>query len=153
MKTTVAASVVGALLLAVATAGAAAHPKKPTIESAIAAEQELARALLSNDADAVGRLLDDDWTVVNTAGGIGNRIRTDFLSGIKSGGFTREKMDLSEVNARIYGTVAVVTSKLATSGQLMGKSFDIQERQTDVLIWRQGTWKSVLLHETKISKS
>jgi hypothetical protein len=32
----------------------------------------------------------------------------------------------------------------------MGKSFDVAERQTDVLVWRDGGWKSVLTHETEI---
>jgi ketosteroid isomerase-like protein len=50
----------------------------------------------------------------------------------------------------MYGSIAVVTSKLHTSGTFMGKSFDVPERQTDVLRWEDGGWKSVLTHETEI---
>ena len=59
-------------------------------------------------------------------------------------------MELSDIRVRLYGSIAVVTSKLHTSGTFMGKSFDVPERQTDVLRWEDGGWKSVLTHETEI---
>jgi ketosteroid isomerase-like protein len=119
----------------------------PTAESALAVEEELTRALLANDADAVGRLLADDWIVVNAYGGVGER--SDFLAGIRKGVFSRRTMEISEPRVRIYGNVALVTTKLKTSGQLGGKPFDVTERQTDVLLWHDGSWSSVLTHETK----
>jgi ketosteroid isomerase-like protein len=131
-------------------AGSTNSAAGPTEENALAAEQEVARALLANDADAVGRLLAQDWVVVSTYGGVGNR--AGFLAVIKSGDFTRKTMELSDSQVRLYGNVAVVTSQLKTSGTFMGKSFDVPERQTDVLIWRDGGWKSVLTHETEIRK-
>ena len=120
----------------------------PTVENALAAEHEVARALLANDAEAVGRLLADDWAVVSTYGGVANR--ADFLAAIESGNFTRKSLDLSDARVRVYGNTAVVTSRLQTSGTLGGKPFDIAERQTDVLVWSEGGWKSVLTHETQI---
>jgi ketosteroid isomerase-like protein len=127
-------------------------PGGPTTESALAAEQELTRAFRMNDADAIGRLLDDDWAVVNTNGGLGDGIRAGLLDAIKSGNFTRKTMEISNPRVRIYGDIALVTTELATSGTLAGKSFDVRECQTDVLRWRDGAWKSVLLHETKIKE-
>jgi ketosteroid isomerase-like protein len=129
-------------------AGSAWAAGGPTEESALAAEQDVARALLANDANAVGRLLTEDWVVVSTYGGMADK--DGFLEVIKSGQFTRKTMDLSDYRVRLYGNTAVVTSKLKTSGTLMGKSFDVAERQTDVLVWRDGGWKSVLTHETEI---
>ena len=120
----------------------------PTAESAVAAEQQVAQALLANDADAVGRLLTDDWIVVSTYGGVADK--AGFLGVIKSGDFVRKTMDLSDIRVKLYGNTAVVTSKLNTSGTFMGKSFSVPERQTDVLVWREGGWKSVLTHETEI---
>jgi ketosteroid isomerase-like protein len=139
------------LLAPVLISRAAGTPKPaagPTAENALAAEQEVARALLANDADAVGRLLADDWVVISTYGGMGDR--AGFLAVIKSGDFTRKTMDLSDLKVRLYGNMALVTSQLKTSGTLGGKSFDVAERQTDVLIWQDGGWKSVLTHETQI---
>jgi|ERR1700693_2684444 ketosteroid isomerase-like protein len=121
----------------------------PTTENALAAEQELTRAFRMNDADAIGRLLDDDWAVVSTDGGLGDGIRAGFLAEIRSGNFTRKTMEISNPRVRVYGNIALVTTQLATSGTFAGRSFDVRECQTDVLLWRDGAWKSVLLHETK----
>lgn len=120
----------------------------PTAENAVAAEQQVAKALLANDADAVGRLLTADWIVISTYGGVADK--TGFLGVIKSGDFVRKTMDLSDIRVKLYGKTGVVTSKLQTSGTFMGKAFDVPERQTDVLVWREGGWKSVLTHETEI---
>jgi ketosteroid isomerase-like protein len=141
------------LSVAAGDAGIAKSASGPTVENALAAEQALANALLANDADAVGRLLDDDWTVISTYGGMGVRAREGFLAAIRTGQFSRKTMQLSDASARIYGNVAVVTSRLKTSGVFMGKEFDLPERQTDVLIWHNGSWKSVLTHETEIRKA
>jgi ketosteroid isomerase-like protein len=126
----------------------------PTQESALAAEQEIAQALLANDANAVKSLLDDDWAVVNTDGGLGDGVREAFCTAIESGQFIRKtmKLDLSTARVRLYGNIAVVTINLATSGVVGNKPFDVKERQTDVLKWKDGGWKSVLTHETKIKE-
>ena len=100
-------------------AGSAWAAGGPTEESALAAEQDVARALLANDANAVGRLLTEDWVVVSTYGGMADK--DGFLEVIKSGQFTRKTMDLSDYRVRLYGNTAVVTSKLKTSGTLNGK--------------------------------
>ena len=62
----------------------------PTVDSAAAAEQEVEHALLSNNADAVGRLLAEDWIVVSTYGGVGDR--DGFLEVIRNGSFSRKTM-------------------------------------------------------------
>lgn len=140
--------VVTFFLMCLLLAPVAAFAVSPTEQSATAAEQEVAKALLANDADAVGRLLADDWVVVSTYGGMADR--DAFLGVIKSGQFTRKTLELSDIRVKLYGNTAVVTSKLHTSGMIMGKPFDVPERQTDVLIWQDGGWKSVLTHETQI---
>lgn len=36
----------------------------------------------------------------------------------------------------------------------LGKySYRVTERQTDILVWKDGGWKSVLTHETKIQSN
>jgi len=122
----------------------------PTAENALAAEQEIAQAMRDNDADGIEHALSDDWAVIATTGGIGEG-KAIFSSGIKSGYLTRKTFELSEPRVRLYGNVALVTTKVKTSGILQGKPFDVTERQTDVLRWEHGGWKSVLTHETKIN--
>lgn len=149
--TALAVSIVSVLASAlVFTAATKARPQAgPTEESALAAEQQIASAMQANDADAIARDLDDDWIVIATSGGIGEG-KSVFPSGIKSGYLTRKTFEISEPRVRVYGNVALVTTKVKTSGMFQGKPFDVQERQTDVLVWKDGAWKSVLTHETKI---
>jgi hypothetical protein len=123
----------------------------PTPNGAIAADRAIAAAMLANSADQLASLLSDDWAVVNTQGATGRR--EDMLGSIRSGVLVRKTLVLSNQRVRIYGDVALVTAHVATSGQFMQKDFDIQETQTDVLVWKGGAWTSVLLHETKDSRS
>jgi len=122
----------------------------PTAESALAADQELARAMRDNDAVAISRLLDNSWAVVASSGGVGEG-PSIFPDGIKSGYLTRKTYGLSEPRVQLYGDIALVTTKVKTSGMFQGKPFDVTERQTDVLLWQDGGWKCVLTHETKIA--
>jgi ketosteroid isomerase-like protein len=146
-----AASIIGLDGVRVPTAAAAAGalPAGPTAETAWAAEEAIARAMQDNDAAAIERSLADDWAVVNTRGTV-DEGKEIFPSGIKSGFLTRKTFVLSEPRVRIYGDMAVVTAKVQLSGKFQGKPFDVMERQTDVLHWQRGGWKSVLTHETKI---
>jgi ketosteroid isomerase-like protein len=131
-------------------AESATRPAGPTAENAWAAEQAIAQAMQDNNADGVERSIADGWAVINTSGGLGEG-KTIFPQGIKSGDLTRKTFLLSEPRVRIYGDIALVTTKVHTSGMFGGKPFDVMERQTDVLHWENGEWKSVLTHETKIA--
>jgi ketosteroid isomerase-like protein len=106
-----------------------------TAENALAAEQEIARAMGNNDADGITRFLTDDWAVIATSGGVGEG-KSIFADGIKSGSLTRKTFEISEPRVRLYGDVALVTTKAQTSGMFQGKPFDVTERQTDVLVWK-----------------
>ncbi|MGB6986505.1 MAG: nuclear transport factor 2 family protein [Candidatus Aquilonibacter sp.] len=151
MQPVIRQSLVLAALLAAGTVAFGAADTGPTPQGAVAADQTIATAMLANNADQLAPLLAADWAVINTQGGIGTR--DDMLGGIRSGGFTRKTLTLSNPRVRLYGNVALVTTHVATSGQLDHKDFDVQETQTDVLVWKDGVWTSVLLHETKYGRT
>jgi uncharacterized protein (TIGR02246 family) len=119
----------------------------PTAESALATVQEMARAMRENDADGIARLLSDDWAVISARGEVAEG-KSVFPDGIKSGYLTRKTFELTEPRVRLYGDLAVVTSKVRVAGMFGGKPFDVRERETDVLHWKDGRWKIVLTHET-----
>ncbi|HEV2331833.1 MAG TPA: nuclear transport factor 2 family protein [Gammaproteobacteria bacterium] len=131
-----------------ATAATGYAATAPTAESALAADQQLATAMRDNDSAGIENMLDDDWIVVASSGGIGEG-KNVFPDGIKSGYLTRKTFELVDPRVRLYGNTALVTSKVKLSGVFGGKPFDIMERQTDVLVWKDGSWKCVLTHETK----
>jgi ketosteroid isomerase-like protein len=121
----------------------------PTVDSALAAEQELARAMRENDAAGIARMLSDDWAVITARGGVGEG-KDIFPEGIRTGELTRTVYEISEPRVRVDGNTAVVTTKLHLAGVFGGKPFDVLERVTDVFIWKDGGWKAVLTHETFI---
>jgi ketosteroid isomerase-like protein len=138
---------ISAFTPAVAAIGyAAAHP---TPASALAADQQLATAIRNNDASGIENMLADDWAVVATSGGMAQG-KNVFPDGIKSASLIRKTYELSDARVRVYGDVALVTSKVNTSGMFGGRPFAIMERQTDVLLWKKGSWQCVLTHETKV---
>jgi hypothetical protein len=121
----------------------------PTAENALAADQQLALALQNNDTLGIYRMLDKDWAVISTHGGVGEGPSV-FPSGINSGYLTRKTMEISEPRVRLYGNIALVTTKAKTSGMFQGKPFDVVERQTDVLHWENGGWKCILTQESNL---
>jgi ketosteroid isomerase-like protein len=134
--------------LAIAAAPQDAKPAAgPTKEGALATVQEMARALRENDADGISRVLSDDWAVISGKGGIAEG-KSVFPDGIRSGALTRTVFEMSDPRVRLYGDVALVTTKVRTAGTFGGKPFDVRERETDVLHWESGSWKIVLSHET-----
>jgi len=144
------------IFLAPMNAVAQTPPKKdavagPTLENALAADEELAKAIRDNDSPGIMRLLDKDWAVISTNGDVGEG-PSIFPDGIKGGHLTRNIFEISEPRVRLFGDVALVTAMVKTSGTFGGKPFDVIERQTDVWRWHDGTWKCILTHETKLPK-
>jgi ketosteroid isomerase-like protein len=142
-------------LIAVADAATTAT-SSATAKDALSTEDAINEALLTSNAGALEALLADDWIVVSGFGGIAER--KPFIAYVRAGDFTRKKMVLSEARVRVYGNTALVTTHLSATGRsidevkgkIVSHCFDVKERQTDVLVWKSGSWKSVLLHETVI---
>jgi hypothetical protein len=127
----------------------------PTAASASRTDEAINQALLTGNADALKALLADDWIVVSGFGSVADK--NGFIDFIRKSG-ARKTMILSEPRVRIYGDSALVTTHLDAAGpfveeingKLVRKCFFVKERQTDVLVWKNGGWESVPLHETVI---
>jgi len=146
--------ITGFLLAPIQMFGGAGNEKPspgPTVENVLAADQELARALRENDTAGIYHLLDKDWAVISTRGGIGEG-PSIFPDGIRTGHLTRKTYELSEPRVRLFGDIALVTTKVKTSGMFEGKSFDVKERQTDTWLWKNGAWKCILTHESNLQE-
>jgi ketosteroid isomerase-like protein len=117
-------------------------------EELLKVENEFAEAIAKNDPEAVGRLVADDWIVIDPDGGIVDRTR--FFEVIKSGVLTHDMMESEDLRVRVYGDSAVVTAVTRTKGKFMGQEFSTQERATDVFVKREGRWQCVLTHLTRL---
>jgi len=113
-------------------------------------EKAFAEAIVRNDLEGIGRLVTDDWIVIDPSGEIVDRVR--FFEVIKSGALTHDMMESEDFRVRVYGDSAVVTGLTRTKGKFMGQEFSTQERATDVFVKCDGRWQCVLTHLTRFSK-
>jgi len=119
-------------------------------EELLQLEKAFAEAIVQNDLEDLGRLVADDWIIIDPNGEIVDRAR--FFEVIKSGALTHETMESEDFRARVYGDSAVVTAITSTKGRFMGQEFSTQERATDVFVKRDGRWQCVLTHLTRLPK-
>jgi ketosteroid isomerase-like protein len=117
-------------------------------EELLRIEEEFAQAIVSNDLEGMGRIVADDWIIIDANGDIVDRTR--FLEVIKSGALTHDMMKSEDFRVRVYGDSAVVTAVTRTKGKFMGQEFSTQERATDVFVKRDGRWQCVLTHLTRL---
>jgi ketosteroid isomerase-like protein len=113
-------------------------------------EKEFTDGIVKNDPEAIGRVVTDDWIIINADGGIIDRER--FLEVISSGALTHEMMQSDDVRVRVYGDSAVVTALTRTKGKFMGHEFSTQERSTDVFVRLDEEWRCVLTQLTGFTK-
>ena len=116
-------------------------------EELLKVEKAFAEAIVKNDLEGIGRLVTDDWIIIDPNGEIVDRAR--FFEVIKSGALTHEMMESEDFRVRVYGDSAVVTGVTRTKGKFMGQEFSTQERATDVFVKRDGRWQCVLTHLTR----
>ena len=119
-------------------------------EDVIKLENEFARAVASNDVDALDGILADDWIIIDPDGSIIDKAR--FLGVIKSGALSHESMESTDLRVRLYGNTAVVTGLTTTKGKFMGQDFAFCERATDIFVKQTDRWQCVLTQLTRFTK-
>jgi ketosteroid isomerase-like protein len=116
-------------------------------EELLKLESAFADAIIKNDLESIGRIVADDWIIVDPNGEIVDRTR--FFEVIKSDALTHDIMESEDFRVRVYGESAVVTAITSTKGKFMGQEFSTRERATDVFVKREGRWQCVLTHLTR----
>src|SRR5262245_65557277 len=105
-------------------------------EELLKLERAFADAIIKNDLESIGRIVGDDWIIVDPNGEMVDRSR--FFEVIKSGALTHDTMESKDFRVRVYGDSAVVTAITSTKGRFMGQEFSTQDRATDVFVKRDG---------------
>ena len=134
---------------------AQAKPAAPAKGASV--EQELIKlendwnnALVKRDVAALGRIVADDWTIIDSDGIIVTK--TEFLVNLKSGADVYTSAVGDEWKVRVYGDAAVVLGRLTGKEQYKGKDLSGQYRYTDTWIKKAGRWQCVASAGTKITK-
>ncbi|MFJ2300341.1 nuclear transport factor 2 family protein [Oerskovia paurometabola] len=110
-----------------------------------AVEAAWGRAIVANDADAIGRFMTDDWQIV---GEDGATAREDFLALVRSGNLTHESMGKITGSVRSLGDVAVLVGRGTNTGHYQGQAFSSDEWITDVFVRGADGWRCAHTHLT-----
>ena len=120
-------------------------------------EEELKRvavewdhAMIENDAEAIGRYMSDDWTIIGPGGSVVDRAR--FLGLIESGALTHDVMESHDMNVRVYGDAAVVIARGMSGGTYQEQAFYLVERSSSLFVRQEGRWRCVSTHLSLIAK-
>ena len=105
------------------------------------------RAMVENDADAIGSYMCNDWTIVDSDGSIGSR--KDFLDFVRSGDLTHDRMETHDSEVRVYGDSAVMIARGVSGGNYRGQSFLLTERVTCVFVRIAGKWLCAHTHRSR----
>ena len=145
-----------ALCLLTLTACAAAPPAPATATTAnpedekaiLQVEQNWCEAFRTNNVDAIAAIEDEDYTLTNSRAELSTR--SDDIVQAKAHAIEYSKFDNHNQNVRLYGDTAVVTGITSLEGIAGDKPFKLDLRFTDILVRRNGEWKAVAGHVTKV---
>jgi ketosteroid isomerase-like protein len=115
----------------------------------MAVATEWDQSMIGNDADAIGRYMADDWTIVGSDGSVGDK--ATFLGLVRSGVLTHDVMTSEDTHVRIYGDTAVTLSRGVSGGTYQGQPFREVERVTCVFVRQEGRWQCVLTHLSRLA--
>jgi len=119
-------------------------------EELIALSHEWDRAMVENDAEAIGRYMTDDWVIIGSDGRVSDK--ATFLALVKSGALTHDVMESHDLQARVYGDAAVVTARGVSGGKYQGQPFRELERVSCVFVRQKGQWRCVLTHLSRLAQ-
>lgn len=120
-------------------------------DEVIGVANEWDRAMVENDAEAIGRYMADDWTIIGSDGSVSDK--PTFLGLLKSGVLSHDVMESHDVSVRIYGETGVVTARGVSGGKYQGQPFREVERVTCVFVRQEGQWRCVVTHLSRLAQT
>lgn len=123
-------------------------PRARDEQELIDTAHEWDRAMITNDADAIGAFMADDWLIIGADGRAISRAR--FLDVVRSGALTHDVMESTDVEVRVYGDAAILLANGVSGGTWEGRPFREVERSSNVFIRQNGRWRCVLTHLSRL---
>jgi ketosteroid isomerase-like protein len=120
-------------------------------EELIVVANEWDRAMVENDAEAIGQYMADDWTIIGSDGSVGDK--ATFLGLVRSGELNHDVMESHDLQVRVYSDTAVVTARGVSGGKYQGQPFREVERVSCVFVRQEGRWRCVLTHLSRMAQN
>ena len=111
-------------------------------------EKQWGAALLSGDSAAIGPLLAENFVGIGPDGTIMSK--SEELKSYMTGRQHFEKRDVEERKIRVFGSTAVVTSKVNVEGNYSGKALSGHFRYTRVWSLTHGQWQIVSFEASRV---
>ncbi len=121
-----------------------------TRDELITLAREWDQAMIANDADAIGRYMADDWTIVGSDGRVGDK--ATFLALVRSAALSHDVMETHDLTVRVYGDTAVTLARGISGGKYQEQPFREVERVSCVFVRRDGRWRCVLTHLSQLAE-
>ena len=135
------------LMLALLSTAAAASPADDE-KAILANENASCDAFRTGDGAALRKLIDESFTLTNSRSVVSTR--AEEIAEVESGKYKYEEFRNRDMKVRLYGDAAVVLGITSLKGTAEGKPFAVEVRFTDTYAKRDGVWKLVAGHTTRI---
>jgi ketosteroid isomerase-like protein len=119
----------------------------PTARAASAAqevqerERDLLAAIGTGDLAAYDRLVADDYVALRAAG---DQTKAQVMDGYRAGKLAYRGLDVTDVDVRVFGDVAVLSARTLGSRVEEGRETPNRVRYLRVWAKRNGAWRAVL---------
>jgi ketosteroid isomerase-like protein len=139
------------LLLLISIAIAQSVSKAQGDETKIIALENLWNQMqINHDAEAMGKLLDEDFVLTDYDGTVMNK--TQFLASIRDKSYQLTVEASEGMKLHRHGDTVVVTGATHEKGTFKGKPYQHQGRFTDTWIKKDGQWIGIASHLSPMSK-
>jgi hypothetical protein len=113
-------------------------------------QQTLATAWITGDRAAIERIIAPDWRSTGPDGRMTDRPRV--LSDVFESRIHKIlRLEIDDVNARVFGDASVVTGRTHGVGEFDGTPYDVVIRFTDTFVRIGGRWQAVASHASVVS--
>lgn len=136
---------------------AASEKKKKSAMSGGADEQAIrqiedrwAAALVKADTATMDQFTTPDWMLTTATGQL--LTRDEANADLKSGDIKFQSVQLRDLKIKIHGDTAVAFGLTTDKSTHKGKDIGGEYRFTDTFVKRDGTWKCVATHASKVMK-
>ncbi|HEY1139438.1 MAG TPA: nuclear transport factor 2 family protein [Lysobacter sp.] len=103
------------------------------------------------DVEGLERILADDWMLTHSDGRV--QYKADYLDELRTSTRRNQGIGNEDVRLRRYGGTMVVTGTSVQSGISNGVPWSGRFRFTRVWVQRDGTWKMIASHSSRIAEA
>lgn len=117
-------------------------------------ERQWLDAYEQNNAEAMDRIVADDFTITFPNGAI--QTKPQLMTMIKAPRRTsqpRMKFSTEDVQSRTYGDTVILIGRVITEYERDGKTVKEQSRYTDTYVQRKGQWQVVASHLSNVEEA